>query len=304
MIRALGQDARGTLASVGSSLAFGGIYFLTPLLAPAPADAIWAVRNLVTIPVIMLALVMARQWHLVTAVGSMLRRAPLKILGVLACGLLIAAQLWVFAWAPLNGRGLGVALGYFLLPLVLVVAGKLLYRDQLAWWQWTAAGVAAAGVAFEILRVGSISWETLLVAIGYPVYFVLRRKLGTGHLGGMLWEFVLVVPIALVLLANELGSGVALQASPALAWTVPLYSACAGGALVLYIAASRLLTLSIFGLLSYLEPALLMVAALLIGERIVGLEWGVYAAVWVAVFIILGGGVTRLIRARNSRVGF
>ncbi|MPT45837.1 MAG: hypothetical protein E2599_21340, partial [Klebsiella sp.] len=28
--------------------------------------------------------------------------------------------------------------------------------------------LAAAGVAFEIVRVGSIGWETLLVAIGYP----------------------------------------------------------------------------------------------------------------------------------------
>lgn len=304
MIRALGQDARGTLASVGSSVAFGGIYLLTPWLDPAPADAIWAVRNLITIPIIMLALVMARQWHLVTAVGSMLRRAPLKILGVLVCGMIIAAQLWVFAWAPLNGRGLQVALGYFLLPLVLVVLGKFLYRDRLVWWQWTAAGVAAAGVTFEVVRVGSISWETILVALGYPAYFVLRRWLGTGHLGGMLWEFLVVVPLAVALLGIELASGTALAQNPALAWSVPAYTAFAGFALVLYIAASRLLTLSVFGLLSYLEPALLMIAALLIGERIVGLEWGIYVAVWVAVFIILGGGITRLIRARSSRVGF
>lgn len=304
MIRALGPDARGTLASVGSSVAFGGIYFLTPLLAPAPPEAIWAVRNLVTVPIIMLALVMARQWHLFTAVASMLQRAPLKIFGVLACGLLISAQLWVFAWAPLNGRGLQVALGYFLLPLVLVLVGKLLYRDELAWWQWTAAGVAALGVTFEIVRVGGISWETILVAFGYPIYFVLRRWIGTAHLGGMLWEFVIMIPLAVVLLVIELTSGTALSVNPSLIWSVPLYTASAGGALVLYIAASRLLTLSIFGLLSYLEPALLMIAALLIGERIVGLEWGIYAAVWVAVFIILGGGVTRLMRARNSRVRF
>lgn len=304
MTRALGQDARGTLASVGSSVAFGGIYFITPLLYPAPADSLWAVRNLVTIPIIMLALVVARQWHLFTAVGAMFRRSPLKILGVLVCGVIIAAQLWVFSWAPLNGRGLNVALGYFLLPLVLVVLGKVLYRDKLAWWQWTAAGIAALGVAFEVVRVGSISWETALVAFGYPLYFVLRRWIGTGHLGGMAWEFIFMIPVAVLLLSNELISGTALAQNPALAWSVPLYSVCAGGALVLYLAASRLLTLSVFGLLSYLEPALLMIAALLIGERIIGLEWAIYVAVWIAVFVILGGGITRLVRARKSRVGF
>ncbi|MHA3683332.1 EamA family transporter RarD [Leucobacter sp. HY1908] len=304
MIRALSQDARGTLASVGSSVAFGGIYFLTPWLDPAPADAIWAVRNLVTIPIIMLALVMARQWHLFSAVAQLIRRKPFVILGIIACGVLIGAQLWVFAWAPLNGRGLQVALGYFLLPLVLVVVGKFLYRDRLAWWQWLAAAIAALGVVFEIVRVGGISWETLLVALGYPAYFVLRRRLGTGHLGGMLWEFIVLVPLAVLLLGIELSTGTALSVNPTLAWSVPLYTAFAGGALVLYIVASRLLTLSVFGLLSYLEPALLMIAALLIGERIVGLEWGIYAAVWVAVFVILGGGITRLMRTRRTRVGF
>ncbi|MBP1326963.1 chloramphenicol-sensitive protein RarD [Leucobacter exalbidus] len=301
MSRALGQDARGTLASIGSSVAFGGIYFLTPLLSPAPAESIWAVRNIITIPIIALALVMARQWHLFGDVARLMRRKPWVILGVLVCGAIIAAQLWVFAWAPLNGQGLQVALGYFLLPLVLVLVGRFAFKDKLAWWQWAAAAVAAAGVAFEIVRVGEISWETLLVAIGYPIYFTLRRVIGTGHLGGMLWEFIVLIPLAVVLLVFELSSGTALAVNPALAWSVPVYSACAAGALVLYIMASRLLTMSVFGLLSYLEPALLMIAALLIGERIIDLEWGIYLAVWVAVFTILGGGISQMVRARRPR---
>src|SRR5690606_8131948 len=126
---------------------------------------------------------------------------------------LVAAQLWVFSWAPLNGRGLQVALGYFLLPLVLVVIGKYLYKDKLLWWHWLAAGVAAAGVVFEIIRVGSVSWETLLVCLGYPVYFVLRRAIGTTHLGGMFWEFLLLSPIALVIVVLEAANGTTLQAN-------------------------------------------------------------------------------------------
>src|SRR5690606_1491384 len=130
------------------------------------------------------------------------RRNPL-LLGILACGALIAAQLWVFSWAPLHGRGMQVALGYFLVPLVLVVLGRFLYKDRLAWWQWLAAGIAALGVGFELIRVGGVSWETLLVALGYPVYFVLRRALGIAHLGGMFWEFAALAPVAAVLLVLE-----------------------------------------------------------------------------------------------------
>ncbi|WP_449281078.1 EamA family transporter RarD [Leucobacter sp.] len=300
MARPLSPGASGLLASVGSSLAFGGIYFITPLLAPASAESIWGIRNLVTIPIIALALIGLRQWRVVVEIAHRIRRRPILLLGILVCGLLVAAQLWVFSWAPLHGRGLQVALGYFLLPLVLVVIGRLLYRDRLVWWQWLAAGIAAVGVVFELVRVGGVSWETLLVALGYPAYFVLRRALGTGHLGGMFWEFLVLAPIAAVLLVVEIGRGSSLAANPSLWWLGPVFALCSGVALVLYLAASRLLTMSLFGLLSYLEPALLMVASLLNGERIGAEELVIYGAIWLAVLVLVAGGVAGLLRDRRA----
>ena len=37
---------------------------------------------------------------------------------------MLGVQLWLFLWAPLHGRALPVSLGYFLLPLVMVLAGR------------------------------------------------------------------------------------------------------------------------------------------------------------------------------------
>ena len=37
------SQSRGVLVSVGSSVSFGLIYFLTPLLAPMSGEAVWAV---------------------------------------------------------------------------------------------------------------------------------------------------------------------------------------------------------------------------------------------------------------------
>lgn len=271
------------------------------MLAPASAEAVWGIRNLITIPLIALALIAVRQWHLVTELARRVRRKPILALGVLVCGLLVSAQLWVFSWAPLHGRGLQVALGYFLLPLVLVVIGRFLYRDRLVWWQWVAAGVAALGVVAEVIRVGGVSWETLLVALGYPVYFVLRRALGTAHLGGMFWEFVAVAALAVVFLVRELVAGESTAANPALWWAAPVFALWTGVALMLYLTASRLLTMSLFGLLSYLEPALLVVASLLNGERIAPGEWLIYGAIWTAVTVLLVGGVWSILAERRSR---
>lgn len=292
--------SRGVAVSASSAVLFAGIYFITPYLAPASAESVWGIRNVLTIPVIIAALLVFRQWWLVTDIFHRVRKQPWLIAGLIICGFLVATQLWVFSWAPLNGRGLQVALGYFLLPLVLVVIGKFLYKDQLIWWHWLAAGIAAVGVIFEVVRVGSLSWETMLVAFGYPVYFVLRRALGTNHIGGMLWEFVLLAPIALILVVRELAIGHTLAANPALLWFAPLFSVATGIALILYLLASRLLSISIFGLMGYLEPALLVVASLLIGERILAAEWPMYIAVWAAVAVLVIGGTIQLIRGRRT----
>ncbi len=279
---------------------FAGIYFVTPFLAPAPAEAIWGLRNLFQIPIIVLALFAVRQSHLAAELWARIRRRPVLALGVLACGLLVALQLWVFTWAPLHGSGLQVALGYFLLPLVLVLVGKFVYRDRLVWWQWLAAGIAAVGVVFEIVRVGEVSWETLLVALGYPVYFVLRRALGFAHLGGMLFEFIAMAPFAVFFLARELLTGSSISENPTLLWAGPLFGISTGFALVLYIAASRMLTISLFGLLSYVEPALLVVSSMLNGERIDPHEFPLYGMIWLAVLVLIVGGISVVLRRRRT----
>lgn len=289
---------RGVLVSVGSSVLFGFIYFLTPLLAPMSGEGVWAVRTLVSLPFVTLVLIAMRSWGLTAEIGRRIKRQPWLAPGLVAAGLLLAAQLWIFSWAPLNGRGLQVALGYFLLPLVLVVIGRFVYGDRMAWWQWLAAGIAAVGVAYEIVRVGGVSWETLVVALGYPVYFVLRRAMGTGHLGGMWWELAVLVPVAIVVVVIEFSSGDLLAANPDLWWAAPGISLFAAFALLLYLLASRLLSMSLFGLLSYVEPALLLVASLLIGERIAADEWFTYGAIWAAVLVLVIGGAVVLLRPR------
>ena len=259
----------------------------------------WAVRVLISLPFVTVILLASRDWQLVTDIARKIRRKPVIVLGLLVTAAILSAQLWLFAWAPLNGRGMQVALGYFLLPLVLVVIGRFLYKDRMTWWQWAAAGTALIGVIYEVIRVGGIGWETLLVALGYPVYFVLRRAMGTGHLGGMWWDLALVTVFAGIVTALTFWDGSMIEANPSLWWSAPGVSLIAAAALSFYLAASRLLSMSLFGLLSYAEPALLVVASLLIGERIASGEWFSYGAIWGAVLILTVGGITEIVQSRR-----
>ncbi len=262
-------------------------------------EAVWAIRAVITLPFVTVVLLTTRSWRLVSTIAARVRRRPVLAFGLVASAALLSLQLWMFSWAPLNGRAMQVALGYFLLPLVLVIVGRLLYKDRMAWWQWLAAGIAGLGVVYEITRIGGVSWETLVVALGYPIYFVLRRALGTGHLGGMWWDFVIMTPLAIAVLVWSFADGVWLGENPALWWWAPGISLLAALALLLYLMASRLLSMSLFGLLSYVEPAMLVVASLLIGERIASDEWFTYLAIWAAVLVLVIGGAVQLRRLRS-----
>lgn len=287
---------RGTLASVASSILFGLIYFLTPSLAPMSAEGIWAIRSVITLPFIVVVLLGMRQWYLVSDVWSRVKKRPSLSLGVVASGIVLAALLWMFGWAPLHGRGLHVALGFFLFPLVLVVLGRFLYKDELRWWHWLATASAAVGVALQIFLVGGLSWETIFVTIGYPLYFVIRRAVGMSHSGGMFWEFLVAIPIAVVFLWIEIVQGTAFDVNPNLWWFAPLFAFISAVAFWMFILAAKLLPMSILGLLTYLEPALLVVASLLLGERIARLEYLSYSFIWVAVLIILVSGIVQIVR--------
>jgi len=68
-----------------------------------------------------------------------------------------------------------------------------------------------------------------------------------------------------------------------------------------YILASRYLPLIIFGLLGYLEPVLLALASLLLGEKISSGEWLTYIPIWLAVLVLVIEGALHLYQQRRRK---
>lgn len=88
----------------------------------------------------------------------------------------------------------------------------------------------------------------------------------------------------------------ALAATPSLHGLVPLLGALSALALGLYMAANRRLPLGLFGLLSYVEPLLLVAAALLMGERMQPGQAPMYALIGAGVALLVLEGAWKLKR--------
>ena len=290
---------KGIVASVLASVLFSGIYFLSPFLAPLDGEQIFGWRVLLTLPFTTALLLWRGEGTRLRQLWHSVRQAPRSALGLLLSAAMLGVQLWLFMWAPLHGRALPVSLGYFLLPLTLVLAGRVVFGEKLSRAHQIATALAAAGVGFELWRTGSLSWEMWLVALGYTAYFVLRRHLRTDHLAGHWLDMALLVPAALFFTVRAPSSVPLLADHPVLFALLPLLGVLSAVALALYMAASAWLSMGLFGLLSYVEPVLLVVVALLLGESLAPGQWPTYALIFAAVLVLVLDGLRHWLRERR-----
>jgi len=131
--------------------------------------------------------------------------------------------------------------------------------------------------------------------IGAYIGYSLNNVLG-------FWPALVLAPLAIGLILY-LGQADLLQQAPQLAWLLPglgLFSALAFGAMM---AASRLLPLGLFGILSYVEPVLLFAASVLfLGETFDPAQLRTYLPIWLAVLLI-GWDSARLLRKQARQLG-
>ncbi|WP_322072129.1 EamA family transporter RarD [Paraburkholderia bannensis] len=287
---------RGLTLSVGASALFTLLPAYTLLLAPLGGLDIFAWRVIWTAPGALALLVLRKRLPQLLELVTRAIRNPRVALMLVTSAALLGVQLWVFLWAPLHGRMLEVSLGYFMLPLVMVLVGRYYYHERLEPLQWLAVACAAVGVAHELWATHAFSWPTLLTALGYPPYFVLRRKIQADSLVTFAVEMVLLLPVAFI--EVHAGGSLAMLSQHALvAWVLlPGLGVISTVALASYLKSSRLLPMALFGILGYVEPVLLVVVSVtLLGEHLGLRELATYVPIWIAVALTALHGA-RLVR--------
>lgn len=281
----------GVWAAVLSNCLFALIYLYGSWLKPVSGNAVFAWRVVAMFVVLWGVIVLTRSWQPVFRVLERLGRQPGRWLLYLISAVILASQLWLFMWGPVNGYGIDVAIGYFLFPIVMVCVGRLFFRERLNHLQWLAVALAAAGVAMQLWYSQAFTWVTAWTAGTYPVYYVVRRKMGIPAFGGLLIDISLMLPFVLLYLWSSGNWGIAEPAAKY--WfLIPSLGVISALALFANIYASFNLPAALFGMFSYLEPTLLFILAitvlhvplqekdiwtyLLIGSGIVLMLWNNY----------------------------
>jgi chloramphenicol-sensitive protein RarD len=298
------EIGRGIGLSVGASMLFALLSGYTKLLAPLDGLDIFAWRVVWTLPGALALLLLRQRLPQARALLQRLAREPLTCAALAIVAALLGIQIWIFLWAPLHGRALEVSLGYFLLPLTMVLVGRFYYHERLDVFQWLAVACAVVGVLHELWLTRSFAWPTLVVALGYPPYFILRRKINADPVVAFALEMALLLPVAAATLYMRDSWAVVAHRPDMWLFLLPGMGLLSTVALGAYLGASRLLPMALFGILGYVEPVLLVgVAIVFLGESMAPGQLATYIPIWCAVLLTALHSVRLLRKERAARRG-
>ncbi len=291
----------GVALAVLSNLLFGVLYAYSSFLAPLSGTQVFIWR--------MLVMWAALIGYLLISGRLGLHMDKLKALGtvkqwawLLLPTPIFLSQFWLFMWAPVNGQGVQTAMGYFLFPLMMVIFGCVFFGEKLSRLQWLAVAFAAVGVGSEIVRTHSVSWATLWVCGTYPIYYILRRLQGIGAVTGLLVDLTIFAPFALVYLflfapsslSVVSGSGFFIMMLAGLGVLSVL-------AMKTNVDASQMLPVNVYGMMSYLEPALLFILAItVLGNPFESAMIYSYGLIWLGIACLIVHGIRQLRRAHKQ----
>ena len=163
---------KGVLVSLLASFLFGYMYYFSTLLKPLSGTDIFGYRMIFTFPFVVLSVFMFKQKNALIHRLKLIKKQPHLALPYLFCGLLMGFQMWLFLWAPNNGSSLSVSFGYLLLPIVMVAAGRLIFKERISTFKFIAVVIATLGVISNIVLKGGLSWEAIVICIGYTLSLI------------------------------------------------------------------------------------------------------------------------------------
>ncbi|WP_166366279.1 EamA family transporter RarD [Pseudomonas akapageensis] len=212
-----------------------------------------------------------------------LRDNPRRLAILALSGTLIASNWLVYVWAVNNGRMVEASLGYYINPLVNVLLGMLLLGERLRRLQWAAVALAAIGVAQQVWHVGSLPWVSLVLALTFGFYGLIRKQAPVAALPGLVVETWMLVPLAIGwMLLNPLAA----SAQPEFYTNTQALWLIAAGPITLvplvsFNAAARHLPYTTLGFLQYLAPTLVLLqAVLLFGEHLSSSTLVAFMFIW------------------------
>ena len=176
---------------------------------------------------------------------------------ILLASILIAINWFFFIFAIQTNKITEASLGYFMMPLVTIIWGLIIFKEKLSLLQWFAVLLAALAVFILTYGLSVPPLIALILSFSFSIYAVLKKKLKISSIVSVTGEVCLLFPIGLLYLIYFHIEG---QGSFGSDWSTTILLAMSGpltaAPLILFSYGTKKVNLSTAGILQYLNPSL------------------------------------------------
>ena len=286
----------GVTLSLIANAVWGTAAFYWLQTKPVASVDVLANRGAWTLPAVLIVLLISRR----AASTLVLLRDPKVWVVMFTAAALITVNWGVFLYAVTHGKATEASLGYFLLPILSVLIGVVLFKEYPSLPQKVAIAMGLLAIAVQLIAVGGIPVISLALSLSFAFYGAIRKKIKADAIQGLFIESLFLFPAGWCWIILHDGAGLFQHGMRIDAFLI-LSGAFTAIPLITHVTATRLLPLSTVGLLSYVGPTLqLIVAQLFLKEDTPTLTMVSFGIVWCGLAFIVVDNLRRLRKVQTT----
>jgi chloramphenicol-sensitive protein RarD len=284
---------------VGAYLVWGLLPLYLRLVQHVPPFEFVGWRLIFTLPLCLVIVMLKRQVRqVIAALGD-----P-RVLGLLlASSLLIGGNWLLYVSAIQSGHVFATSLGYYINPLMNVLAGTLFLGERLNRRQWSAVAIAGVGVSLLAWDAREMLGIALALAATFSGYGLVRRFTPVGALPGLTIEtMLLLIPAIAILIWQAQGhGGLSLGRDLRTDLLLPLAGVVTAIPLMMFAIATRRMDYSTLGFVQFLAPTIVFALGLFVfREPLRDVQLACFVLIWSAVALFVWDLLSRRRRLRRT----
>lgn len=121
-----------------------------------------------------------------------------QFFSLIAASFFISINWYIYIWAVTHDRVLEASMGYYINPIISVVFGMIFFKEKLSRPTIVALFIALLGVLVMTVNYGQVPWASLLLALSFAIYGVLKKRIVLEATRGLAIETLFILPFALM----------------------------------------------------------------------------------------------------------
>ena len=206
----------------------------------------------------------------------------------------------IYIWAVNSNQIIESSLGYFINPLVNILFGVVLLKENLNRHQFFSVILATVGVTIIAWDQGHIPWIALVLAVSFSIYGLLKKKTQATGVESNQFESLIFIPLVLVFLLFQPHNWMTPENQiPSILLLVGA-GVVTGLPLILFAEAARRIPYYVMGFFQFIAPTLQLASGVLIfneplsKNKLIG-----FVIIWIAILYLAGNG---FYRAQKSKI--